>query len=70
MNKVLEIIAKTASGTKKTTSIALPNFDLTREQIETAFKKLIDMKFFITNGGYLVELVEVRYKSVNYEVVA
>ncbi len=70
MNKILELIFKNASGTKKTISIALPNFSLTREQIEAVAKKLIDLNFFITNGGSLVELVEARYKSTTYQVVA
>ena len=60
MSVVLQMVFRTAGGSRKTISIEDPKTDLTDEQVQSAMSAIMAKNIFSTGTGDLVEALEAR----------
>lgn len=69
MEKVLELVFKTADGGKKIISINAPKESLTAETVHRAMDEIIAADVFETSAGALTEKVQARLKNTEVTVL-
>lgn len=60
MSVNLQLIFRTAEGSRKTISVEDPKTDLTDAQVQSAMETIVAKNIFSTSGGDLVEPLEAR----------
>lgn len=56
----LQLVFRTAGGSRRTISVEDPKEDLTDQQVQAAMASILSKNIFTTNDGDLVEAVEAR----------